>query len=517
MGHTGKVALKKSSTLLALGNVFAPPVPLVLSLEYQAVIDRATVLGYTKPSRNQQVLQNTLMLAMISSGAFAKADLIYVLANDGGVDFSRINWKNPSSFTLANTGVEIPKFLSNYGAYGNTEVVGVGAFGTGWTPSVHAVNFTLNNNSIIHSTYSNYGVSGFAYRMESAPVTNATLFYALDGIRSVWNNANGGDSQAGPNNNLMWMSRRTAAAVGNLCYSNGAATVASLNSIIASTGMSTSPLTILGDAATEGMFQIGHPMDSFFIGGALLDAEFVAYNNAMLAYLSAIRYSTQIFATGNYTVPAGITQLLVECWGGGGAGRGYINATAVTTGAGGGGGAYAASLVNVTPGQIIPIVVGAAGIGTTAGAGVGTGGGDTSWNGGVVLAKGGAASITGTVGGAGGLASASVGTTKYDGGRGGNGFSALNGSTGSGGSGAGALGAGLAGYDGISASGLTTRVKYNMLGPGAPGYSLSNVTDAAGIAGMLASGGGGARRATTTKAGGNGGQGYIRVSAMKSY
>ena len=71
------------------------------------------------------------------------------------------------------------------------------------------------------------------------------------------------------------------------------------------------------------------------------------------------------------------TEVLVECWGAGGAGRGFASATQARTGAGGAGGAYAASIVSVTPGAIIPYSIGDGGTGTT---GNGTAGGDTSWN-----------------------------------------------------------------------------------------------------------------------------------------
>lgn len=62
----------------------------------------------------------------------------------------------------------------------------------------------------------------------------------------------------------------------------------------------------------------------------------------------------QEFTTsGSFTVPAGITQLLVEMWGGGGAG--LVND-------GGGGGAYSRSVIAVTPGVTYRVLVGAGGI-----------------------------------------------------------------------------------------------------------------------------------------------------------
>lgn len=70
--------------------------------------------------------------------------------------------------------------------------------------------------------------------------------------------------------------------------------------------------------------------------------------------------SVQIFdLSGNYTVPADITQVRVEMWGGGGGGH-DVEAGPVG-GAGGGGGGYCSAILVVTPGQVIPLVVGTGG------------------------------------------------------------------------------------------------------------------------------------------------------------
>jgi hypothetical protein len=54
----------------------------------------------------------------------------------------------------------------------------------------------------------------------------------------------------------------------------------------------------------------------------------------------------------NWTVPAGVTKILVEAWGGGGGGA---------VGGGGGGGGYVMAQYNVTPGTIVNITCGAGG------------------------------------------------------------------------------------------------------------------------------------------------------------
>ncbi|HEY0183256.1 MAG TPA: hypothetical protein VGC09_10660 [Rhodopila sp.] len=83
-----------------------------------------------------------------------------------------------------------------------------------------------------------------------------------------------------------------------------------------------------------------------------------------------------ITSGGNFQVPAGITQVEVEIWG---AGSGsYASVPGLPSGGGSGGG-YARKLVTgLTPGQVIPVTIGAGGIaGTTGGASAGPGGTST--------------------------------------------------------------------------------------------------------------------------------------------
>lgn len=58
--------------------------------------------------------------------------------------------------------------------------------------------------------------------------------------------------------------------------------------------------------------------------------------------------------SGSWTVPAGVTKLYVELWGGGGGGNWY---------AGGGGGSYVCGIITVTPGSTVGYTVGAEGLG----------------------------------------------------------------------------------------------------------------------------------------------------------
>lgn len=97
----------------------------------------------------------------------------------------------------------------------------------------------------------------------------------------------------------------------------------------------------------------------------------------------------------NFNVPAGITAVEYEIWGGGGGGGG--SGAAGSAGSGGGGGGYTRGIATVTPGSGVAVTVGAAGNGGSGGNG--TGGGTSSFG-----------AIASATGGGGGTYSASGGT-----------------------------------------------------------------------------------------------------------
>ena len=76
--------------------------------------------------------------------------------------------------------------------------------------------------------------------------------------------------------------------------------------------------------------------------------------------------------TTTWTCPAGVTSVQVECWGGGGAGGGVANVKYILAG-GGAGGNYEVATVQVVPGTVYNIVVGAGGVGVLSPANGGSG------------------------------------------------------------------------------------------------------------------------------------------------
>jgi len=124
--------------------------------DYQAILNKGTSLGYTLPSDSVKLKQNTLLTNMKVDGVWAKLDVFYVFAQDGGSAFATLNWKNPNA-NQANITTS-PTFTSNQGFTGN----GTSSYiDTNYNPSTQGVNYTLNNASMYFFPHA-FGTSGLA-------------------------------------------------------------------------------------------------------------------------------------------------------------------------------------------------------------------------------------------------------------------------------------------------------------------------------------------------------------------
>jgi hypothetical protein len=125
------------------------------SAEYQAVLDRATALGYTQPSPDQKAKQNKLVQSLKDAGIWDLLDVFYVFATDGDSDFATLNWKAPSANQA--TKVNTPTFTSNQGFTGN----GTSSYlNTNFTPSTQGVNYTTNAASFFLHENTNVASNG---------------------------------------------------------------------------------------------------------------------------------------------------------------------------------------------------------------------------------------------------------------------------------------------------------------------------------------------------------------------
>lgn len=164
----------------------------------------------------------------------------------------------------------------------------------------------------------------------------------------------------------------------------------------------------------NGVLTPGSYVDADFFNGTtdelvnvIQAAGLVPSNATPNQVLQAIRillaggYHATRAATSTWTVPVGITRILVEIWGAGGGGGGNTSTT-TQGGGGGGGGEFRKGMFVVTPGQSFTLTVGRGGSGGSGGAG-GTAGTATSF-GNLMTANGGLQGFGGSLGngGAGG-------------------------------------------------------------------------------------------------------------------
>ncbi len=219
--------------------------------------------------------------------------------------------------------------------------------------------------------------------------------------------------------------------------------------------------------------------------------------------------ASQTFLTsGSFTVPAGVTALNIEVWGGGGAGGGATGNT--SAGGGGAGGSYVKNTAYVViPGNSYTVTVGTGGIGNTTN---GAAGGDSWFNNTLaILAKGGlggtlAALNNQTAAGATAIITGNVGVTipfSYYGGAGGAGGSG-GASGGGGGSSAGT------GSNGNSPVGITGGLA--VLGGGAGVSGSTNAANGANNPNLGGGGAGGRTNSKTNLSGGDGGDGKVIIS-----
>lgn len=138
----------------------------------------------------------------------------------------------------------------------------------------------------------------------------------------------------------------------------------------------------------------------------------IAFVFTNLFFIQGIAQTVVTNPASPWIVPAGVTSIKVEVWGGGGAGGGCNSAFGTTYGSGGGGGASNEATFIVSPGQQYNISIGAGGTGSNDASG--TAGGATTFTGagGTVAANGGSGGARrGGSGGAGGTGGAFTGGT----------------------------------------------------------------------------------------------------------
>lgn len=201
--------------------------------------------------------------------------------------------------------------------------------------------------------------------------------------------------------------------------------------------------------------------------------------------------------SGTWVVPNGVTEIIVEAWGGGGRGG---RRTVDGYGAGGGGGGYSRSIITVNPGDFFNYTVGAGGNNSD------INGGNSVFGSNLVVANGGqGASTNSSIGGNGALLG--VGEVRRTGGDGANADNS-GGSRRSGGGGS-SGGPGGNGIDATNQNGATAPDGGGIGGSGVANTSTNTPGEPGAEPG---GGGGGARRNGSNQDGGEGGAGRITIT-----
>lgn len=242
------------------------------------------------------------------------------------------------------------------------------------------------------------------------------------------------------------------------------------------------------------------PTLTTFTGAPMQVDEVLTYGQAGSGGTVTVKFTS----SGTFTVPAGVTSLKIEAWGGGAGGQ-------WASGPGGGSGEYAAENSSAaTPGGTVTVTIGAGGAGGTSSSGTGKAGGNTTTTGGgttAVTAHGAPVNNTNpSTGGTGSsnsihIAGKGCNTASGcgDGGGGGGGAGGQSGGSGIGGTVGQACSGAQPGSGGAGAGGGS--------GGGGGGWGGSGTITTGGAGGVPGGGGGSGGSATGCTSGANGAAG----------
>ena len=184
--------------------------PPVFDTDYQALLDRATFLGYTLPSSGQRTKQNQLVLDLKAAGVWVLLDWLYVFATDGDSNFATLNWKSPTTFQL--TKVNTPAFTTNAGFTGD----GVTSYlDTGWIPATHAVNYTLDSAAVFHYVNNNTQDNNKEYGCNQSSREVSFRSRTTTDLTSLALNSNSVNGAASTDSKGFWLNDRNGSAAVN--------------------------------------------------------------------------------------------------------------------------------------------------------------------------------------------------------------------------------------------------------------------------------------------------------------
>lgn len=244
---------------------------LTLASVHQALLDRATVLGYTLPSVSQRAKQITL-LNDIGETIFNKLDQLKVMAVDGDSDFSLLDWKTPESYEGSTSGTVT--FTADQGQAGDGST---GYIDTFWNAQNDGVNHVATSRSF-GAYIRTWGTGGYLF----GGYVSATNQIAMQDQVT--------QTRLSLNKNLDVISRAAGMYIGSetgtdyRAYVNG---VELANDVSTST-INDRDITILALRSTSILGHHSSQVSFFFTGGYLTPTEVATLTTAFDTYLTSL-------------------------------------------------------------------------------------------------------------------------------------------------------------------------------------------------------------------------------------
>lgn len=113
--------------------------------DYIKILKKARLNSFTKPSADQQIIQNQLMIDLKFHGIYQKLDVLHLFASDSGNNFVKINWKNQviGTSVYGGSGLDFLKIENSH----IQSRPSFSLFSSNYTPSVNADKMTINSAS----------------------------------------------------------------------------------------------------------------------------------------------------------------------------------------------------------------------------------------------------------------------------------------------------------------------------------------------------------------------------------
>jgi hypothetical protein len=227
----------------------------------------------TPPTAARKQIINNCVVALISTGVWTMLDTLYFVAAADS-QAARINWKNPSSFTLAFTNS--PTFTTDRGIQGDGATSF--ALASGYNPSTAGLNYSLNSAAAglyvrqaatINSAIDLYMDSTVRFQRAGTGLAYLTRINSASGNSYTYGTATGHFTE-----------RRTAAGTSQM-FRNGSQvdTAAAASSAL--------PTTFRLLSATGFSFSDAQISMAYSAGG-LSDQNISDLNSAVVAYLTAV-------------------------------------------------------------------------------------------------------------------------------------------------------------------------------------------------------------------------------------